>query len=184
MLRPAAPSFPPRRVSPWSGFASLRRASWIWIVPVGEVHLEPLASLDCCGTSFGGDAEPHAGAGIGDDFPADAFLLPLRGVGEDAAFLRIEHAGRLAAPGLLEFLDRLDHALADFARDRAIILADPGEVGLQRQPLRLRHGVGGLCRLLQGGADRNGRDRFGLVPAVDGVVIWACADVSAASKPA
>src|ERR1700712_630504 len=36
------------------GLASLRRASWIWTVPVEEVHLAPLASLDCCGTSLVG----------------------------------------------------------------------------------------------------------------------------------
>ena len=36
------------------GLASLRRVSRICTVPVGEVHLVPLASLDCCGTSFVG----------------------------------------------------------------------------------------------------------------------------------
>src|SRR5882757_2067649 len=36
------------------GLASLRRASWIWTVPVGEVHLAPLASLVCCGSSLVG----------------------------------------------------------------------------------------------------------------------------------
>ena len=113
---------------------------------------------------FGGNAEPHAGAGIGDDLPADIVLPPLRGVGEDAAFLRIEHAGLLAAAGFLEFLDRGDHALADVAGDRAVILADPGEVRLQRQAFGLRHRVGGLLRLLQRGADRDRRDRFRLGP--------------------
>ena len=111
---------------------------------------------------FGGDAEPHAGAGIGDDLPADAFLLSLGGVGEDAALLRIEHAGLLAAACLLEFLDRVDHALADVAGDGAVILADPGEVRLQRQPLGLRHRIRRLLRLLQRGADRYRRDRFRL----------------------
>ena len=111
---------------------------------------------------LGGDAEPHAGAGIGDDLPADAFLLSPGGVGQDAALLRIEHAGRLAAAGLLEFLDRLDHALADVAGDRAVILPDPGEVRLQRQPLGLRHRVGRVLRLLQRGTDRYRGDRFRL----------------------
>src|SRR6185312_12836927 len=77
---------------------------------------------------FGGDAEPHAGAGIGLDLPADTFLLSLGGIGEHPALLRIEYAGWLAAAPLLEFLDGVDHALADVARDRAVILADPGEV--------------------------------------------------------
>src|ERR1700722_7258245 len=36
------------------GFASLRRESWIWMVPVDELHLAPLASLDCCGVSLVG----------------------------------------------------------------------------------------------------------------------------------
>ena len=53
MLRPG--SFFSRSASfAVAGLASLRRASWIWIVPVGEVHLVPLASLACCGTSLVG----------------------------------------------------------------------------------------------------------------------------------
>src|SRR6185437_14499586 len=36
------------------GLASLRRASSTWMVPVAELHLAPLASLDCCGTSLVG----------------------------------------------------------------------------------------------------------------------------------
>jgi hypothetical protein len=43
------------------------------------------------------------------------FPAALRGVGEHAALLRIEHAGLLAAAALLEFLDGGDHALADLA---------------------------------------------------------------------
>ena len=111
---------------------------------------------------FGRDAQPHAGAGIGDDLPADAFLLSLGGVGKDAALLRIEHAGRLAAARFLEFLDRIDHALADVAGDGAVILADPGKVRLQRQPLGLPHRIGRFLRLLQRGTDRHRGDRFRL----------------------
>ena len=48
---------------------------------------------------FGRDAEPHAGAGIGDDLPADAFLFFPGGVGKEAALLRIEHAGLLGRRG-------------------------------------------------------------------------------------
>src|SRR5215468_5783330 len=36
------------------GPASLRRVSSTWVVPVGELHLVPLASLVCCGTSLVG----------------------------------------------------------------------------------------------------------------------------------
>ena len=83
---------------------------------------------------------------------------------------------------LLEFLDGRDHALADFAGDRAVILADPGEIRLDRETLGLRHRVGGIGGGLQRGADRNGRDRFGLVPPVDGAVICACAEAPAATN--
>src|SRR5258707_3697580 len=108
------------------------------------------------------DAEPRAGAGFGDDLPADILLPPLRGLGEHAALLRIEHAGLLAAFGFLEFLDGGYHALADLARYGAVVLAHPGQVRLDRLALRLRHGIGGIGRALQGGADRNGRDRLRL----------------------
>ena len=74
------------------------------MVPVGELHLVPLASLDCCGTSLVGMPSRDAGAGIGDDLPADIFLPPPRGFGQHAALLRIEHAGLLAALGLLNSL--------------------------------------------------------------------------------
>ena len=111
---------------------------------------------------FGRDTQPHAGAGIGDDLPADAFLLFLRGVRKDAALLRIEHAGLLSPASFLEFLDRIDHALAEVARDGAVILPDPGKVRLQRQPLGLPHRVGGVLRLLQRGTDRYRGDRFRL----------------------
>ena len=97
------------------------------------------------------DTEPHTGAGIGRDPPTDIVLPPPRGLGQHAAFLRIEHAGRLAAVRLLKFLDG------------AVILPDPGEVRLQRQPFRLRHrarGIGGALESRR--ADRNGRDRLRL----------------------
>src|SRR6202043_1809383 len=90
------------------------------------------------------NAETDAGAGIGDDLPTDILLPPPRGLGKHAALLWIERAGLLAAFLLLEFLNRCDHALADLARDRAVILAAPGEVRRQRQPLGLRHGIGGI----------------------------------------
>ena len=93
-----------------------------------------------------GDAEPDAGRGIGNDLPADILLASLRGIGEHAALLRIKHAGLLAAALLLEFLDRRDHAIADVARDCAVILADPGQIRLQRQPFGLRHRIGGIRR--------------------------------------
>ena len=161
MLRPG--SFFSRSASfAVAGLASLRRASWIWIVPVGEVHLVPLASLACCGTSLVGMPSRTPVPGSVCDLPADTFLLSLGGVGEHAALLRIEHAGWLAAAPLLEFLDGVDHALADVARDRAVILADPGEVRLQRQPLGLPHRIRRFLRLLQRGADRDRRDRLRL----------------------
>ena len=121
------------------------------MVPVAELHLAPLASLDCCGTSLVGMPDPGAGAGLGDDLPADIFLPPPRGLGEHAALLRIEHAGLLVALFLLEFLDRRDHALADVARDGAVVLADPGEIRLDRQPLGLRHRIRGIGGGLQRG---------------------------------
>src|SRR5213596_814035 len=53
MLRPA--SFFSRSASfAVVGLASLRRASTICVVPVDEVHLVPLASLAACGTSLVG----------------------------------------------------------------------------------------------------------------------------------
>ena len=125
--------------------------------PFGAVGVAGLLRHQFCG-----DAEPHASAGIDGDLPPDAFLLSLGGIGEHAALLRIEHPGRLAAASLLEFLDGVDHALADIARDRAVILPDPGEVRLQRQPLDLSHRVGRLLRLLQRGTDRYRRHRFRL----------------------
>ena len=122
----------------------------------------PLASLACCGTSLVGMPSRTPVPGSADDLPADAFLLSPGGVGEHAALLRIEHAGRLAAACLLEFLDRIDHALADVAGDGAVILPDPGKVRLQRQPLGLPHRVRRVLRLLQRGADRYRGDRFRL----------------------
>ena len=63
-----------------------------------------------------------------------------------------------AAARFLKFLDRLHHALADFAGNGAIVLADPGEVRLDRQPFGLRHRASGVGGSLQRGADRDGRD--------------------------
>ncbi len=111
---------------------------------------------------LGRDAQPHPGAGVGDDLPADIVPAPFRGLGQRAALLRIKHAGRLAAALLLKFLDCGQHALADLARDRAVILADPGEVRLQRLTLSQRHRVGGVGRGLQRGPDRGCRHRLGL----------------------
>ena len=54
------------------------------------------------------------------------------------------------------------HAVADLAIDRAVIVADPGQVGLDRLTLRLRHRVGGVGGGLQRGPDRNGGDRLWL----------------------
>ena len=53
--------------------------------------------------------------------------------------------------------------------DRAVVLADPGEVGLQRQPLGLRHRIDRLLRLLQCGADRDrlAAGRHGLLGLAD-----------------
>jgi hypothetical protein len=76
------------------------------------------------------------------------------GFGEHAALFRIEHAGRLVAQNLLVFLDRLDHAFADVAGDGAVILADPGEVGLDRLTFGLGHRIGGVGGLLHGGPAR------------------------------
>src|SRR5205823_14938171 len=100
--------------------------------------------------------------GISDNLPADAFLLSPGGVRKGAALLRIEHTGLFAAERFLEFLYGIDHALTDVARDGAVILPDPGEVRLQRQPLGLPAGLGRVLRLLQRGTDRHCRDRFRL----------------------
>ena len=162
----------------------MRAARRLFLFPLGEfrrggigflaprqLHLDgaggrsPFGAIGVAGLlrhQFGRDAEPRAGAGIGDDLPADIVLPPLRGFGEHAALLRIEHAGLLAAAGLLEFLDRGDHALADFAGDGAVILADPGQIRLDRQTLGLRHRIGGIGGGLQRRTDRHGGDRFRL----------------------
>ena len=135
----------------------------------GELNLDragrrrPFGAVGVAGLlrhQFGRNPEPHAGAGIGDDLPADAFLLFPGGIGKDAALLRIEHAGLLGPAGFLEFLDRIDHALADVARDGAVVLPDPGEIRLQRQPLGLPQCLGRVLRLLQRGADRHRCHRF------------------------
>ena len=95
------------------------------------------------------------------DLPADALLLLACRLSERGALLRIEHTGRLAALGLLVLLDGVDHALADVAGDGAVILSDPGEVGLQGQPLGFGHGIGRRGRRLhRRGLDRNGLDRL------------------------
>ena len=119
------------------------------MVPVDELHLAPLASLDCCGTSFVGMPSRAPVPASVTIFQPTLSLPAPRGLGQHAALLRIEHAGRLAAPVLLKFLDGGDHALADVAGDGAIVLADPGEVRLDRQTLGLRHRVGGIRRGLQ-----------------------------------
>src|ERR1700682_6076982 len=97
------------------------------MVPVEELHLAPLASLDWCGASLGGKPSPCAVPGFGDDLPADIVLPPFRGLGKHAALLRIEHAGLLAAPAFLKLLDGGDHALADFTCYGAVVLANPGQ---------------------------------------------------------
>ena len=122
----------------------------------------PLASLACCGTSLVGMPSRTPVPGSVTIFQPTLSCCLFAVSASDAALLRIEHAGRLAAAGFLEFLDRIDHALADVAGDRAVILADPGKVRLQRQPLGLRHRVGRVLRLLQRGTDRDRRDRFRL----------------------
>src|SRR5258707_15820556 len=53
-LRPVGSFFSCSASLAVEGLASLRRESWIWTVPVEELHLAPLASEDCCGTSFVG----------------------------------------------------------------------------------------------------------------------------------
>lgn len=117
-----------------------------------------------------GNAEPRAAGRLHHDLPADALLLAARSLCECGALLRIERPGRLAALGLLIFLDGVDHALADVTGDGAVILADPGEVGLERQPFRLRHGIRRFRRRLQRRADRHGLDRLRL-GAGD---LWRC----------
>src|SRR5665213_3340955 len=54
MVRPAGSFFSRSASFAVVGPASLRRDSRIWMVPLGELHLAPLASLDCCGTSLVG----------------------------------------------------------------------------------------------------------------------------------
>ena len=144
------------------GLASLRRASTICVVPVGEVHLVPLASLAGSAPVLSVCRAARRCRRSVMIFQPAFSCRASGGVGQDAALLRVEHAGLLGAAALLEFLDRGDHALADFARDRAVILPDPGEIRLQRQPLGLRHRIGGIGRGLQRRADRDGCHRLRL----------------------
>jgi hypothetical protein len=127
------------------------------MVPVDAVGVAGLL-----GHQLGREAKPHAGTGIGDGLPADIVLQPLRGLGEAAALLWIEHAGLLGAPVLLERLDGSHHAIADLAIDGAVVVAGPRQIRLDRLTLRLRHGIGGIAGGLQCGPDRNRRHRLRL----------------------
>ena len=116
-------------------------------------------------------AQPNADSGIGGDLPANIRPRFPRRRGENAAFLRVKHAGLLAALIVLECLDRSDEPVADLAIDDAVIVAGPCQVGL-----KCLKRAGAIALTVSAGVCAGGRAAAGLffaLPAVPPVCAWA-----------
>ena len=76
--------------------------------------------------------------------PADSLLPRWRTAADNArAFLRAEHAGRLALLALLIGHHGVDQPVAELAVDQAVVVAGPDQVGLERGPFGRRDcGIG------------------------------------------
>ena len=150
------------------------------MVPVGELHLAPLASLDCCGTSLVGMPSRAPVPGSVTIFQP-TFSCRRRAV--SASTLR---SCGLSTPVCLPPLPFWNSLMAATMRSLTSPVMAPlywptqARSDCDRQPLGLRHGVGGIGGGLQsGGRIGTVATVFGLVPAVVGDVICACADVPA-----
>ncbi len=166
------------------GLASLRRASSIWIVPVGEVHLAPLASLVCCGTSL-------VGMPSRTPVPASVTIFqPTFSCRCFAVSARMPRSCGLSTPVCLPPRVFWNSLIALTMRSLTSPVIAPlywptqarSDCSASRSACAIALAVSsGFCNAGRIGIVVTG---LGLVPAVDGgVVICACADVPHSGQP-
>src|ERR1700730_2593621 len=189
MVRPAGSFFSRSASFAVVGFASLRRESWIWMVPVEELHLAPLASEDCWGASFKGTPSraplPASVTIFQPTFSCFRFAVSestMRSCGLstpvalppfDFWYSLIAATMRSLTSPVMAPLYSPTQARSDWIAWRsacAIAVAvsagvcSAGRVraGVDRLAFGLRHRVRGIGGALQRGTDRDGRDRLRL----------------------
>ena len=116
----------------------------IWISPRAAVQRLPVLPISVCGTSFGRNAEPHAGRhAVLDNAPAVIFLAGAHRAAERLALLGREDTGLVELVALLERPHRGDRAVAEFRieaarRDRRTRPGRTGSPAVRRPALRHR----------------------------------------------
>src|ERR1700736_260997 len=164
------------------GFASLRRESWIWMVPVEELHLAPLASEDSWGASF--KATPARAP-----LPASVTIFqPTFSCFRFAVSESTMRSCGLSTPVALPPFDFWYSLIAATMRSLTSPVMAPLYSPTQaRSDWIARRSACAIAFAVSAGVCKAGRTGtvvtgFGLAPAVEGAVICALAEAPAATN--